>query len=122
MEISVAVAGLAIGGLAAIGVAIVFGALALVAWRLLASAPDTSCGCLGASNAPVTGAHLFINIAAAGAAVLATASGSPLAAAGTDPWARVAFVLFVGCGAWLGALVLDAVPRLNAATREGTSR
>jgi hypothetical protein len=122
VEISVAVAGLAIGGPAAAGVAVVFGALALVAWRLLARAPGTACGCLGASNAPVTGAHVVINVAAVAAAVLATAAGSPLGAAGDGIWARVAFVLFVGCGAWLGALLLDAVPTLSAATREGTSR
>jgi hypothetical protein len=122
VEIVTAVVALAIGGIAAAGVAAVYAALALAAWRLLARAPGTACGCLGASDAPVTATHVVVNIAAVFVAAFAVATASPLSAVGSGIWSRLAFVVLVGCCAWLVTSVLDALPALNAAAREGGSR
>ena len=122
VEAVTAVTALAVGGIAAAAVAVVYGALALAAWRLLARSPGTACGCLGPSDAPVTATHVVVNIAAAIVSMLAVATGSPLAAVGSGIWSRLAFVVLVGCSAWLVASVLDALPALNAAVREGGSR
>jgi hypothetical protein len=121
-EVLVAGTALALGGLAAAAVAVFYTALALAAARLLARSPGIACGCLGASDAPVTPTHVIVNIAAAGVAGVAAATGSPLAEVGGSAWSRVAFVALVGCCAWLVASLLDAVPALNAAVRQGGSR
>jgi hypothetical protein len=121
-ELVAACTALAAGGVAAAVVAVLYSALALAAWRLLARSPGTACGCLGASDAPVTPTHVIVNIAAACVAGLATATGSPLIEVGGSASSRVAFVTLVGCCAWLVALLLDAVPALNAAVRQGGSR
>ncbi len=122
VELVAATTALAIGGAAAATVAVVYGALALAAWRLFVRAPGTACGCLGDSDAPVGVSHLVVNVAAMGVAALATVAGSPIAAVGSGLWARVAFVVLVGCCAALVACVLDALPTLNAAVREGGSK
>lgn len=123
VEAVAAAAGLAAGGVAAIAVGIIYGALAVAAWRLFVRSPGTACGCIGASDTPVTATHIVVNVAAMIAAVLATAAGgSPLTAVGSDLWSRVAFVLLVGCCAWLVAAVLDTLPVLNATVRAGSAR
>ncbi len=116
-EMLVGGAGLAFGGVAAAVVAVVYAALAIAAWRLLARAPGTSCGCLGVSEVPVSAAHVVIDVAAVLAAVAATAARSPLRAVGGGAWAWFAFAIGAGCCAWLGALMLDAVPALDRAAR-----
>ena len=118
-EIIVAAAGLVIGGAAALAVAAAYGLLAFAAWRLLTRSPGTACGCLGASDAPATGMHVAVNVAAALAAVLAAASGAPFAAVGPDIWLGVAFVVLAGCCASLVSSALDALPSLAVAVREG---
>jgi hypothetical protein len=122
VEVLAACTALAAGGVAAAAVAVLYAALALAAGRLLARSPGTACGCLGASDAPVTPTHVIVNIAAAGIAGVATAAGAPLAAVGGGAWSRVVFVTLVGCCAWLVASLLDAVPALNASVRQGGSR
>jgi hypothetical protein len=122
IELASAVAALAIGGVAAAVVAIVYVALALAAWRLLVRAPGTACGCLGASDAPVSSVHILVNVVAVFLAAIATVHGSPITAVGSGLWERAAFIVLVGCGAALVALVLDALPALNTAMREGGSR
>jgi hypothetical protein len=122
VETVTAVAALAIGGIAAAAVAAIYGALALAAWRLLARAPGTACGCLGASDTPVTATHVVVNVAAAFVAAIAVTTASPLSAVGSSLWSRLAFVVLVGCCAWLVTSVLDALPALNAAAREGGFR
>ena len=122
VEVLAACTALAAGGVAAAAVAVLYAALALAAGRLLARSPGTACGCLGASDTPVTRTHVIVNIAAAGIAGVATAAGAPLAAVGGGAWSRVAFVTLVGCCAWLVASLLDAVPALNSSVRQGGSR
>ena len=119
LELSVAVAGLAVGRVAAAAVAVMFAALAIVAWRLRARAPETPCGCLGAAEAPVAASHIVVNVAAAIAAALATAAGSPLTAAGPGLWSRAAFVLLVCCGAGLLTAALESLPALTRAMQGG---
>jgi methylamine utilization protein MauE len=121
-EVLAAGAALAVGGPAAAAVAVLYAALALAAGRLLARSPGTACGCLGASDAPVTSTHVIVNLAAVGVAGVATATGSPLTEVAGSAWSGVAFVTLVGCCAWLVASLLDAVPALNAAVRQGGSR
>jgi hypothetical protein len=108
VEITVAVAGLLVGGGAAAIVAVAYAALAIAAWRLYVRAPGTACGCLGTSDAPVSMTHIAVNAVAMVVALLAIGAGPPLAAVGARGWARVAFVLLVGCGAALVAAALDA--------------
>jgi hypothetical protein len=122
VEVAIAVVALAVGGAAAAAVAVVYGALTVAAWRLLARSPGTACGCLGTSDAPVTVVHVVVNVAAMLVAVLATAQGSPLTAAGDGIWARGALIALAACCASLIALLLDTLPTLNAAMREGGSR
>jgi hypothetical protein len=122
LEVVSAGAALAIGGVAAAAVAVMYGALAFAAWRLLVRSPGTACGCLGASDTPVTAVHVVVNVAACMLGTLAAANGSPIAAVGSGGWARVEFVVLVGCCAALVALLLDALPMLNAAMREGGSQ
>lgn len=122
-ELSLAAIGLAIGGVAAVVVAAVYLALAIAASRLLVRSPGTACGCLGVSETPVTATHVLVNFAAVITALLASAGSSPLTAvSGNSVLARIAFVVLVGCCAWLVAIVLDTLPALNAFTQEGGVR
>ena len=122
IEVVTATTALAIGGVAAAAVAIVYSALALAAWRLFVQSPGTACGCLGASDAPVSPTHIAVNVAAALLATIAITRSAPIAAAGSGLWERAAFIVLVGCCASLIALVLDALPTLNAAMRQGGPR
>jgi hypothetical protein len=119
IEVTVAAAGIATGRAAALGVAVVYSGLALVAIRLLVRSPGANCGCLGASDAPVSMGHVIVDSAAALAAVLAAFGGSPLAAAGRSLAVRIAFLAAIACCAWLAAQVLDALPALSRAVGGG---
>jgi hypothetical protein len=122
IELGVAAVGVAIGGTAAWAVAAMYLALAIAAWRLRVRSPGTACGCLGVSDTPVTATHVIVDFAAVAAALLASPAGSPLAAAGNNVFARVAFVLLVACCAWLVAIILDSLPALNALAHKGDAR
>jgi hypothetical protein len=122
VEVVAAGAGLALGGRATLVVAAIYLGLAVAAARLLAGSPGTNCGCLGASDAPVSTGHVIVDGAAVVAALLATLGGSPLAAAGTGVAVRVAFLAAIVCCAWLAAQLLDALPALNRATRAAAAR
>jgi len=121
-EIAAAGAGIAFGRVAAGVVAALYAALVVAAWRLYRRAPDTPCGCIGASTAPASATHVAVNLAAMIVAVLATASGSPLSSVGHDAWLRVAFVGLVGCCAALVVVVIDTLPSLRAAVHEDRTR
>jgi len=121
-EVMSATAALAIGGVGAGAVAILYAALAFAAWRLHVRSPGTACGCLGPSAAPVTATHIVVNVVAALLAAIASVHGSPISAVGSGFWERAAFIVLVGCCAALVALVLDALPGLATAMRQGGSR
>jgi Methylamine utilisation protein MauE len=121
-EVIAAGAGLAVGGAAGLFVAAIYLGLAVAATRLLVHAPGTNCGCLGASDAPVSIGHVIVDGVAVVAALLASFGDSPLAAAGTSVPVRLAFLAATACCAWLAAQVLDALPALNRATRTEGAR
>lgn len=108
VELIAAFAGALFGGLGALLVALLFGALAFVAFRLVRRAPATPCGCLGASDAPASVAHVVVNVIAAltGLAMFA-AGGSPLGVVGEQPFVAVPFVVLVVCAARLAALLIE---------------
>jgi hypothetical protein len=121
-ELVVATAGAIFGGAAAIVVAAAYAALAgtaLVLWR---RAPDTPCGCLGASNEPATGAHVALNACAAIAAVVAAFAARPGAVIADQPLAGVPFVALVLLAAALAPVVAQGRParRLAAESRVPT--
>jgi hypothetical protein len=122
LEVGAAAVGLALGGPAALAVGAIYLALAVVAARLLIRSPGTNCGCLGASDAPVSIGHVVVDGAAVVAAGLATFGGSPLAAPGNSLPVRLAFLAATACCAWLAAQVLDALPALNRAARSEGAR
>jgi len=122
VELGAAAAGIAFGGVPALVVAGLYLGLTVVAARLLARSPGTNCGCLGASDSPVSRAHVIVDGVAVVAALLASLGDSPLAAAGTSVAVRVAFLVAIGCCAWLAGQVLDALPALDRATRTETAR
>ena len=122
VELLAAAAGLALGGAAALVVAAIYLGLAVVATRLLVRSPGTNCGCLGASDSPVSIGHVLVDGAAVVAALLATFGDSPLSAAGASVAVRLAFLAATACCAWLAAQVLDALPALDRATRPEGAR
>jgi hypothetical protein len=119
VEVSAAVVGAGAGHLGAVAVAFVYGGLTIAALRLLRQAPATPCGCLGSSDAPVSYAHVIVNAGAVLVAVAAAFGGSPLARITDLPLAGVPFVALVLCGVWLATLMIDALPALQRATKEG---
>ncbi len=117
-EVAAAVVGAVFGHLGALSVAAVFGALTVVAVRLLRRAPATPCGCLGASDAPVSRAHVAVNLAAVMAAVAAASGGPPLARIPDLPLAGVPFVVLVLCAARCASLLIDELPALARAAED----
>ena len=120
-ELTIALAGAVIGGAAAIVVAAAYGALTVAALLLWRRAPDTPCGCLGASTAPASGAHVAVNAGAAVAAAVAAFGPRPFTVIADQPLAGVPFLVLVALGAGLAALVGDSLPALRATVREGDS-
>ena len=121
LELGAAGAGIVFGGAGAAAVAALYAALAFAAGRLFVRSPDTPCGCIGASNAPASAAHVAVNVAAVIVAAIASRSGSPLHAVGHNGWMIVAFVGLVGCCAALVDVMIESLPALSAAAREGRS-
>jgi hypothetical protein len=119
VEVSAGVAGALFGGYAALGAAIIYLALTVAAVRLLRRAPATPCGCLGASEAPVSVAHVAVNVGAVVVSVAAAFDGSPIARIPDLPLAGLPFVVLVLCATWLATLTIDALPALNRAIKEG---
>jgi hypothetical protein len=119
IELGVAVAGVLVGGIAALAVAAVFTGLAIVSHRLLRRAPSTPCGCLGSPEAPVSRAHVAINVGAVVVAIVAAPGVSPLAALSTQPLAGVPFVVLAACTARLAALTMDQLPALAREAARG---
>jgi hypothetical protein len=119
IEVTAGAAGAVFGSYAALAVAAVYLALTIAAARLLRRAPATPCGCLGASDAPVSVAHVVVNISAVAVSVAAAFGGSPLARIADLPLAGVPFVVLVLCATWLATLTIDALPALNRAIKGG---
>jgi len=115
-EIAVGAAGAAVGGVAALVVAAAYALLAAYVVHLLRTAPGTPCDCLGAASAPVTGAHLAVNVAACASAATAAFGVPPASELADQPLAALPFLGLVVCCAWLAALVLGAHADLRASS------
>jgi hypothetical protein len=121
VEIALGVAGLAFGGGAALAVAAGYLALAGFAFLLVRRAPATPCACLGASSAPASLVHVFIDLGAAGVAIAAATGGSPFSVLDGHPIQSVLFVALVGCCIELVALAFGSLPLLQRAVKERAS-
>ncbi len=110
-----------IGGAAAIVVAVAYGALTVAALLLWRRAPETPCGCIGASTAPASGAHVAVNAGAAVAAAIAAFGPRPFTVVADQPLGGVPFLVLVAVAAVSAALVADSLPALRATAREGNS-
>jgi hypothetical protein len=123
-EIGVAFAAFAwFGRPTALAVGVVYTALGLVALRLrrVARVEAVGCGCLGGVDAPVTAAHVALDLGAAAAAVafaVARGGGRSLvdAAGGSIGWAVWVAALAV-VGAAVAALVITDLPAAWSAPR-----
>lgn len=118
-ELTIAILGATFGHVGALLVAALYAGLAVVALRLLRRAPATPCGCLGASDAPVSRAHVALNVVAALVAV-AAASGAPFAVLGAQPLAGIPFVVLALCTARLATITIDELPAVVRAAQEGS--
>lgn len=78
-----------------------------------------TCGCFGASDAPLTNLHVGVDLAVAVVALVAVADPVPGIGrvAVATPWAGVPFLAFTALLAWLVQVLLTAVPELQAAAR-----
>ena len=119
VELGVATLGAVFGHLGGLLVAVMYAALTIAAVRLLRRAPATPCGCLGGSDAPVSRAHVAVDAAAALVAVAAATGGSPLARIPDLPLAGVPFIVLVLCATWCATLMIDALPALARAAKDG---
>jgi hypothetical protein len=117
-ELAIGLAGIGLGGAAAFVVAVSYGALTIAALLLWRGAPETPCGCIGASTAPASGAHVGVNAGAAVAAAVAAFGPRPFTVIADQPLAGVPFLVLVALAAGLAALVADSLPALRATVRE----
>jgi hypothetical protein len=120
-EVAVGTAVLAFGGrLLDAALAGCYFAFALVAVRLRGMGSSVPCGCFGRSDAPVSGAHVVLDVIAV--CVCAGAAARPVGPVG-GLFGHGALIAVVGIGqvallAWLGYLAITALPALTALTRE----
>jgi hypothetical protein len=120
-EVAAATAVLALGG--RLPVALLAGcyfAFAVVAVRLRTAGDGVPCGCFGRSDAPVSNAHIVLDVIAT--AACAGAAANPVGAVG-GLLEHSALIAVVGIGqvallAWLGYLAITALPALTALSRE----
>jgi uncharacterized protein YjeT (DUF2065 family) len=105
-EIAVGAAALIAGGNLAYLVAVYYAVFTVVALRLLRRAPETPCGCLGASSRPVSRAHVVINVAAVFVA-LASVGTAPLGRISDAPVAGIVLAALALCTARLALLTFE---------------
>lgn len=119
VEVTIAVVGGAFGGVSAFAVAAMYLLLTGFAVVLLVRAPTTPCACLGSASAPVSRAHVAINVAAVAIAIAAAPGDSPFAQFFGRWFAATVFLVLIACSVKLAALVLEELPLLAAARRKG---
>jgi hypothetical protein len=121
LELVLAAGGVMIGRGAALAVAGCYALLTVTALVLWRRAPGTPCGCLGATATPASGAHVIVNAGAMLVAAICATGTSPLSVIAGQPLVGLPLFLLTACATWLAALVMDALPTLRAAVREGSS-
>jgi hypothetical protein len=119
VECAAAVAGAAFGGAWAVLVGAGYAALAFVAFGLARRAPAVPCGCLGATDAPASLAHVCLNVACAVVSFVVAFGERPWSVVQDQPLAGVPFLVLSASCAWLAELSVEALPSLQAAIREG---
>lgn len=120
-EVAIALWALAVGGRLAAGL-ISLAYLGFAGFSFLVirtSRGKASCGCFGASGAPLTSLHVGVNIAVAAVAALGIVSPVPglFTVAADTPFLGIPFLVFTGLLAWLVQVLLTALPELQAAAR-----
>ena len=120
-EVLVGVGALAVGGV--LGPLLVAGAYLVFVAFLLRSMQRArgagSCGCFGADEAPPSRIHVGFDILAAAVAAAAAVTGWPGVGPviADQPGAGLPFVVFAGVTAFLGYLILTALPAVLTAQR-----
>ncbi|QXC62736.1 hypothetical protein KSP35_08075 [Aquihabitans sp. G128] len=86
---------------------------------ITATRGKASCGCFGASDAPLTNLHVGVDLAIVAVALVAVADPVPgiVAVARDTPLAGIPFLAFTALLAWLVQVLLTALPALQAAAR-----
>ena len=119
VEVAIAAVALAWGGaLSAAAVAVAYlGFAAFSAVVRSRSKGQASCGCFGASDAPLGLVHVAIDLALAAVAIALVIDpiGNVWNEAADTPWAGVPFVALVALVAWLVQVSLTLLPELWAA-------
>lgn len=119
VEVAIAVYALGWGGRLGAGlVSIAYLGFAGFSARVISATRGTaSCGCFGASNAPLTNLHVGVDLVIAGIAALAVADPVPgiFTVAADTPWAGIPFLAFTVLLAWLVQVLLTGLPELQAA-------
>ena len=115
VEAAVGLAGLFVGGwwpAVLVGASYVAFAVFVLS-ALVSGRPLATCGCFGEPDTPPTLVHVIINLALAGVALAAAATGTthPVTSLGAASWIGVVAV------AYLAFLALSALPRLVEASR-----
>jgi len=121
-EVAIAVVVLVVGGrLGGALVALAYAGFAGFSVVLRRRRGDVSCGCFGRGDTPVTGLHLWLNLALAAAGVAVAVDPDPGGGLSTGvdatPWAGVPLLGLVALTAWLLQVALTALPALGAAAR-----
>ncbi len=90
--------------------------LTLVAWRMLRLAPGQDCGCFGADDEPISVLHVAVNLTGAliGAAATFWSQPSVVDEFVNSPVGAVLTAVLAGLLAWLGYLLMTALPALLA--------
>jgi hypothetical protein len=120
LELVAGGSGAVFGGRAAVAVAACYALLTVFAVRLLVCAPTTPCACLGSSTSVVTRTHVVLDVVAAAVAVGAAFGASPFAQLSGRRVSGAVFAVVVLCGVKVAALVLEALPELAGAIKEGS--
>ena len=119
VEIAAATFGLAIGSLAALPAALLY--LGFTLFTLVAVRGNRllqSCGCFGKEDTPPSWLHVSFNIGAVFALFAVVVSGQP-----TIPWTGplgelLGYAAFAGLGVYAAYLMLTALPRTLAVSRQ----
>ncbi len=121
VEVAITIYALATGGTLAAGLMALayLGFAGFSALVIKRSRGKASCGCFGASGAPLTQLHVVVDLTIAAVCVVAAAASVPsiVTVAADTPLAGAPFLGFTILLAWLVQVVLTAVPELQAASR-----
>lgn len=134
-ELTVALLAVLVGNrLSALLLAVAYALLALVAWRLARHAPGQDCGCFGSSGtpggsgsgsdaSPAGNWHIGVNAVATGIAIACAVAPQPALVDSALRGGVAGAALAAGTAllAWLGYLMMTALPELLTSTAKVTA-